>query len=184
MILQCDQCNTRFRLDDAKIKAGGVKVRCSKCKHVFVVNKEAPQDEADFDSILNGLGSSATVPSPAASTAQPDVSFQAAPGDFSAPVALAPAAASEETVAGEKSFAEQAAWAETRLAAGDEGFEFNDFSFTEEPDTAPSSPAVTSEQAAAAAEIAQEDIAPAVAIVVSEGQAGTVQQVVIGELRL
>lgn len=40
MIIQCEQCNTKFRLDDAKIKGRGVKVRCSKCKHVFLVQKE------------------------------------------------------------------------------------------------------------------------------------------------
>ncbi len=56
MIVQCDQCSTRFKLDDAKIKESGTKVRCSKCKQVFVVKKEAPQEEADFDSILSGLG--------------------------------------------------------------------------------------------------------------------------------
>ncbi len=55
MIVQCDQCNAKFRLDDAKIKEGGVKVRCSKCKNIFVVQQEAPAEEADFDSFLSGL---------------------------------------------------------------------------------------------------------------------------------
>ena len=58
MIVQCDQCNAKFRLDDAKVKEEGVKVRCSKCKHVFVVRKEVPAEEPDFDSILGGLESS------------------------------------------------------------------------------------------------------------------------------
>lgn len=66
MILQCDQCNTKFKLDDSKIKDGGVKVRCSKCKHVFLVTKDS-QDETDFDSILNGLD--APAPPPAATAA-------------------------------------------------------------------------------------------------------------------
>ena len=41
MIVQCDECNAKFRLDDSKVKEGGTKVRCSKCKHIFIVQKEA-----------------------------------------------------------------------------------------------------------------------------------------------
>lgn len=59
MIVQCDQCNTRFKLDDAKVKESGVKVRCSKCKHVFIVRKEMSHEETDFDSLLSGLGATA-----------------------------------------------------------------------------------------------------------------------------
>ena len=81
MIVQCDECNAKFKLDDSKIKEGGVKVRCSKCKHIFVVEKEAPAEETDFDSVLSGLETSpsteAQVPStekrvePAAETPPP-----------------------------------------------------------------------------------------------------------------
>jgi predicted Zn finger-like uncharacterized protein len=56
MILQCDQCNTRFRLDDSKLKPGGVKVRCSKCRHVFLAGAEQKHEESEFDAILSGLG--------------------------------------------------------------------------------------------------------------------------------
>ncbi len=35
MIITCEACSTRFSLDDALIKPGGSKVRCSKCRHVF-----------------------------------------------------------------------------------------------------------------------------------------------------
>ena len=55
MIVQCDQCNAKFRLEDTKVKDGGAKVRCSKCKHIFVVQREMANDEADFDSLLKGL---------------------------------------------------------------------------------------------------------------------------------
>lgn len=55
MIVQCDECNAKFRLDDAKVKDEGVKVRCSKCKHVFLVRKEEPVEEPDIDSLLSGL---------------------------------------------------------------------------------------------------------------------------------
>ncbi|MBU5638154.1 zinc-ribbon domain-containing protein [Geomonas sp. Red69] len=61
MILQCDQCNTKFRLDDSKLKPGGVKVRCSKCRHVFVAGAEQKAEESDFDALLSGLGASAAV---------------------------------------------------------------------------------------------------------------------------
>ncbi|WP_321495105.1 DUF3426 domain-containing protein [uncultured Desulfobacter sp.] len=35
MIITCEKCLTRFALDDALIKPGGSKVRCSQCQHVF-----------------------------------------------------------------------------------------------------------------------------------------------------
>jgi predicted Zn finger-like uncharacterized protein len=37
MIVTCASCLTRFNLDDSRISAEGVKVRCSRCKHVFYV---------------------------------------------------------------------------------------------------------------------------------------------------
>ncbi|MBP1727923.1 MAG: family finger-like protein [Deltaproteobacteria bacterium] len=40
MIIQCDHCSAKFRIDDAKLANGAVKVRCAKCKEVFVVDKE------------------------------------------------------------------------------------------------------------------------------------------------
>ncbi|MRR57764.1 MAG: DUF3426 domain-containing protein [Deltaproteobacteria bacterium] len=58
MIIQCEKCRTRFRLDDAKISEAGVRVRCSRCTHTFIVRREAPDEETDFDSILQGLGDS------------------------------------------------------------------------------------------------------------------------------
>lgn len=54
MIVQCDACNTKFRLDDSKVKATGVKVRCTKCQNVFVVmppssEEAAPKQEESFE---------------------------------------------------------------------------------------------------------------------------------------
>uniref|UniRef100_C6DZZ5 MJ0042 family finger-like protein n=1 Tax=Geobacter sp. (strain M21) TaxID=443144 RepID=C6DZZ5_GEOSM len=74
MILQCDQCNTKFRLDDSKLKPGGVKVRCSKCRHVFVAGAEQKQEESEFDVLLSGLGA----PAAAAAEAQAPAAEQVA----------------------------------------------------------------------------------------------------------
>jgi predicted Zn finger-like uncharacterized protein len=40
MIIRCDHCSARFRMDDSKLANGPVKVRCAKCKEVFVVQPE------------------------------------------------------------------------------------------------------------------------------------------------
>ncbi len=46
MIIQCDHCSAKFRIDDAKLANGAVKVRCAKCKEIFVVKSEAPPAES------------------------------------------------------------------------------------------------------------------------------------------
>ncbi|MCA9550593.1 MAG: zinc-ribbon domain-containing protein [Myxococcales bacterium] len=43
MIVQCDKCRTKFRIADERVSPKGVKVRCSRCAHVFLVRRE---DEA------------------------------------------------------------------------------------------------------------------------------------------
>ncbi|MDT8317607.1 MAG: DUF3426 domain-containing protein [bacterium] len=50
MIIQCDECQAKFKLDDSKISDKGAKVRCSKCKHVFTVRKAAapPVEDESF----------------------------------------------------------------------------------------------------------------------------------------
>ncbi|MDP2854859.1 MAG: zinc-ribbon domain-containing protein [Smithellaceae bacterium] len=35
MIIQCKQCRTKFRFDDAQMEGNGLWVRCSLCQHVF-----------------------------------------------------------------------------------------------------------------------------------------------------
>ncbi|MFZ4855925.1 MAG: DUF3426 domain-containing protein [Desulfuromonadaceae bacterium] len=46
MIIQCEKCQTKFRLDDSRVTDKGVKVRCTRCKHVFTVRKEVPGDDS------------------------------------------------------------------------------------------------------------------------------------------
>src|SRR3989304_8435956 len=42
MIVECPQCHTRFRVDPNKVGPAGNRMRCAKCKHVFVTSPSAP----------------------------------------------------------------------------------------------------------------------------------------------
>ncbi|MGB9736147.1 MAG: DUF3426 domain-containing protein [bacterium] len=44
MIVICDKCNTKYKLDDTLLTEDGVKVRCSKCGNTFIVKKPKPED--------------------------------------------------------------------------------------------------------------------------------------------
>ncbi|HIC91052.1 MAG TPA: DUF3426 domain-containing protein [Syntrophaceae bacterium] len=39
MIVKCEMCHTKFRIDPSEIKEGGSRIRCSKCKHLFFVER-------------------------------------------------------------------------------------------------------------------------------------------------
>ncbi|MDJ0851445.1 MAG: zinc-ribbon domain-containing protein [Myxococcota bacterium] len=58
MIVTCEQCSTQFQLDDARVPDDGVRVRCSRCKHAFVVKKPAaagdPVDRAVEQAVDDG----------------------------------------------------------------------------------------------------------------------------------
>ncbi|MFZ3208486.1 MAG: DUF3426 domain-containing protein [Geobacteraceae bacterium] len=134
MIVQCDHCNTRFKLDDAKIKESGVKVRCSKCKNVFIVRKETPPDETDFDSLLSGLGG----PSPADAGTESAKSHEK---PFK--VGIQPAALGETPEGRQEEFLAQDAKQETVVAGppstgDDEFFAFSDDPLAEENVSMPS----------------------------------------------
>ena len=47
MIIQCDKCQAKFKLDDSKVTEKGAKVRCSKCKNIFIVKKEEEPVKAE-----------------------------------------------------------------------------------------------------------------------------------------
>jgi predicted Zn finger-like uncharacterized protein len=83
VILQCDQCQTKFRLDDSKLKPGGVKVRCSKCRHVFVAGADVKPSESEFDALLSGLG--APAPDREEAAPQPEAEPAFAPAPAAAP---------------------------------------------------------------------------------------------------
>src|SRR3990172_2058759 len=50
MIIECPACRTRFRLDEAKIKGRGARVRCRRCgEPIMVLKPEEPQAAAAKD---------------------------------------------------------------------------------------------------------------------------------------
>jgi len=46
MIITCPACLTKFNLDDGRIPEGGAKVRCSRCQHVFSIQKPSAPEQA------------------------------------------------------------------------------------------------------------------------------------------
>jgi predicted Zn finger-like uncharacterized protein len=42
MIVQCEQCMAKYRLDESRILGETATVKCSRCRHVFQVSKEKP----------------------------------------------------------------------------------------------------------------------------------------------
>ncbi len=57
MIITCEQCQTRFQLDDSRIPARGARVRCSRCKHAFFVRRPgAGRDEVVEEVVAEATG--------------------------------------------------------------------------------------------------------------------------------
>lgn len=46
MIVQCEQCDTKFQIADDKIGPDGAWLRCGKCQHVFHLEPPKPEEEA------------------------------------------------------------------------------------------------------------------------------------------
>lgn len=58
MIVSCEACKTKFRLDPSRLKGEKSKVRCSRCGHIFTVQRpreevllkvDLPEQELDFE---------------------------------------------------------------------------------------------------------------------------------------
>ena len=47
MIITCNECDTRFNIDESLLKQTGSKVRCSKCKNVFLAYPSSVSEEPD-----------------------------------------------------------------------------------------------------------------------------------------
>jgi predicted Zn finger-like uncharacterized protein len=46
VVVTCERCATQFQLDDERVPEDGVRVRCSRCKHAFFIERPA-QNEAE-----------------------------------------------------------------------------------------------------------------------------------------
>jgi predicted Zn finger-like uncharacterized protein len=54
MIVQCEQCLAKYRLDDSKIPGESAKVKCSRCRHIFQLSKENPFHPEPVQQSLQG----------------------------------------------------------------------------------------------------------------------------------
>jgi predicted Zn finger-like uncharacterized protein len=72
LIVECQQCHARFRLDEARVPASGAKVRCSQCKTAFVVKRPG----ATPDDIMHEVVAEATDPGHARAPAPTEDLFE------------------------------------------------------------------------------------------------------------
>jgi len=65
VIVTCERCNTRFQLADARVPEGGARVRCSRCKHAFLVLPQGPTAEQTIHALADAavLAEAPTLPS-------------------------------------------------------------------------------------------------------------------------
>lgn len=100
LIVTCEQCQTRFQLDAARIPETGARVRCSRCKHAFfVVRPGAAARDAAVHALAGAAAAAGGTPAP--STTQDLGAFapSAASGDTSATRLMPSAAPSAELAA-------------------------------------------------------------------------------------
>lgn len=45
MVINCEKCGAKFNLDENLLNKNGSKVRCSVCKHIFIVTPPEPEEE-------------------------------------------------------------------------------------------------------------------------------------------
>lgn len=53
MFVSCGHCHAEYELDDAKIPAGGARLRCTKCSHSFVVTPPEASDIRSADDLAH-----------------------------------------------------------------------------------------------------------------------------------
>src|SRR6056297_1650309 len=61
MIITCEACGTSYRLKTSMVKETGSKVRCSRCKHVFIVYPPSALTQQDAESPANGVAGTETM---------------------------------------------------------------------------------------------------------------------------
>jgi predicted Zn finger-like uncharacterized protein len=74
MIVTCEHCGARYKLDDSKITGRGAKITCPRCRHLFVVYRNAN------DATPDGKSAEASGASPAATSG----SYPATSGSYPA----------------------------------------------------------------------------------------------------
>jgi len=57
MIVECENCRSKFNVDPERIKDDGSKVRCSKCKHIFLIYKPTPEAAPAVESFTSEISS-------------------------------------------------------------------------------------------------------------------------------
>src|SRR3954468_10670248 len=80
MVIQCPACQTKFRIADEKVAAGGVQVRCSKCSNTFPVKREDGESTGSFAAAsAPPTGAVTTVSQPPPAEPVPEAPTAAAP---------------------------------------------------------------------------------------------------------
>ena len=63
MDVRCEKCQTEYELDEARLKPGGVTVKCTNCGHMFKIRKRT----------ITNVGTTPPVPSILAGPAGPPI---------------------------------------------------------------------------------------------------------------
>lgn len=66
MIIQCEQCETKFRFDESRIPPAGIWVRCSRCRHEFFQHHPLVQPPAEEEMLIPDIQADAYKPIPEA----------------------------------------------------------------------------------------------------------------------
>ena len=66
MIIQCEQCETKFRFDESRIPPEGIWVRCSRCRHEFFQPHPMAQPPAEEEMLIPDIQADAYKPIPEA----------------------------------------------------------------------------------------------------------------------
>lgn len=78
MVVTCENCSARYKLDDSRISGRGAKITCPRCRHVFVVYKERSSAQAEGRVAVGGGVATPASPPPAPKPAAPQASPSAA----------------------------------------------------------------------------------------------------------
>ncbi len=80
MIVTCEACTTSFQLDEARIPPGGARVRCSRCKHAFVLSHPSDSSPEALHRIASETAADAAPGVPRVSADLPERGSGSQPG--------------------------------------------------------------------------------------------------------